>query len=99
MLFKSKVEVRPQVRRASKLITIVVPPMKAKKRTLMLTTQRLLCVKIPAKGRALSVKAEFTMLSSDIRKDSVMAVISVEPKGEKEFVVMTVGVHAIFVVS
>jgi len=89
MLFKSKVEVRPQARRASKLITIVVPPMKAKKRTLMLTTQRLLCVKIPAKGRGLSVKAEFPMLPSDTRKDSVMTIIGVEPKGEREFVVMT----------
>jgi 3-phosphoinositide dependent protein kinase-1 len=99
MLFKSKVEVRPQARRASRLITIVVPPMKAKKRTLMLTTQRLLCVKIPAKGRGLSVKAEFAVLSSSIRRDGLTAVVGVEPKGEREFVIMTVGVHVIFMVS
>jgi 3-phosphoinositide dependent protein kinase-1 len=73
--------------------------MKAKKRTLMLTTQRLLCVKIPAKGRGLSVKAEFAVLSNGIRKDSAMAVVSVEPKGEREFVIMTVGVPVIFLVS
>ena len=93
VLLNSKVEVRSHARRTSKLITIVVPPMKAKKRTLILTDQRLLCVKLPSKGRGVSVKAEFTLSPSDRSKDGLPAVVSVEPRGEKEFVVTTVRIQ------
>ena len=99
VLLKSKVEVRSQARRTNKLITIVVPPMKAKKRTLILTDQRLLCVKIPSKGRGVSVKAEFTLLPSDRSRDGLPAVVSVEPKGEREFVVMTVRIQVSFMIA
>lgn len=91
ILFNSTVEARSLRRRASRLIPIPVSPSKFRTRPLILTTHRLVCVKIHHKGRGITVKSEFTIRGPEKGKEKdSRSIVSVEPKGEKEFVVMTV---------
>jgi len=90
VIFKSNVEARSPARRASKLIPIPVPPKKAKARLMVLTTQRLLCAKVRHNGHGITIKAEFSVRQGEKGKDGRCVVVNVEPKGEREFVIMTV---------
>ncbi len=82
-------------RRASKLIPLV-PQGKPKTRYLVLTSKRLLCVKQQQKSRDLSVKYELALKASeklkekDKEKESKGIIATVQRKGEREFVVLTV---------
>jgi 3-phosphoinositide dependent protein kinase-1 len=98
VLFKSTVEARSLRRRASRLIPLPVPPGKAKTRELILTSRRLICLKQRLKGAGgISIKSELALRASeklkekDKEKESRGIVASVERKGEREFVVLTVG--------
>jgi 3-phosphoinositide dependent protein kinase-1 len=97
VLFKSTVEARSLRRRASRLIPLPVPPSKPKTRELILTSRRLICLKQRQKGPpGISIKSELALRASeklkekDKEKESRGIVASVERKGEREFVVLTV---------
>lgn len=97
ILFKSTVEARSLRRRASRLIPLPVPPSKPKTRELILTSRRLICLKHRQKGpTSISIKSELALRASeklkekDKEKESRGIVASVERKGEREFVVLTV---------
>jgi len=95
IVFNSAVEAQSLRRRASRLLPIPVPPVKSRTRQLILTTQRLFCLKQQQKGPgSLSIKSELTLRASDKvkekEKESRAAITSVELKGEREFVVLTV---------
>jgi 3-phosphoinositide dependent protein kinase-1 len=97
ILFKSTVEARSLRRRASRLIPLPVPSSKAKTRELILTSRRLICLKQRSKGPGgISIKSELALRASekltekDKEKESRGIVASVEKKGEREFVVLTV---------
>lgn len=90
-------EARSLRRRASRLLPLPVPPSKAKTRELILTSRRLLCLKHRPKGLGeISIKSELALRASeklkekDKEKESRGIVASVERKGEREFVVLTV---------
>jgi|SRR5882762_10296325 3-phosphoinositide dependent protein kinase-1 len=95
--FTSRVEARPMRRRASRLIPITVSPLKPKIRQLILTTHRLVCVKMRERG-VLSKKCELVFqgaaaASSSVNaggKDSRAFVMGVETKTDREFMVLTV---------
>lgn len=102
-VFTSRVEARPMRRRASRLIPIAVSPLKPKIRQLILTSHRLICVKQRDRG-VLSIKCEVVFRppapvngngvvngkEKEKDKDPRSFIIGVEPKTEKEFVVLTV---------
>jgi 3-phosphoinositide dependent protein kinase-1 len=89
------VEERSMRRRASRLIPLV-PQGRAKSRQLVLTSKRLLCLKQRQKPNELSVKYELALKASeklkekDKEKESRCIIASVQQKGEREFVVLTV---------
>lgn len=63
----------------------------------MLTTHRVVCIKVEKGGRGLTVKAEFGSTGVTVKekekkkgKDLANNIISVDPKGEREFVILTV---------
>lgn len=110
VLFQSLVSTTSLKRRPSKLLSITTKK-KTKTRMLILTSNRLLCVKIRKGGKVLAIRGEWAIPKVTTgkegsnsekpkldkekggrkRKDSVnQTVISVDPKGEKEFVVLTV---------
>ena len=76
---------------------MAVTPRRLKSRELILTTHRLLCLKRKP-GRAVQVRTELFMTpSSEKEKDGRHIISGVEPKGEREFVVITVRLpHAPF---
>jgi len=88
------VEARSLRRRASRLLPLPVPPSKPKTRLLILTERRVLCLK-HFKGEV-SVKSELALRASEKlkekekEKESRGIVASVERKGDREFVVLTV---------
>jgi len=90
VVFHSPVEEYTMRRRTSKLISLVSQG-KTKSRRLVLTSKRLLCLKERQKG--LSVKFELSLKASgkSKEKESKGIIASVQRKGEKEFVVLTVG--------
>lgn len=102
ILFGSAVETRTLRRRASMLIPIPVAPIKAKPRQLILTTHRLVSLKRHHKGGGTRIKLELTLRATDKRtekekeKEARSVVASVEPKGEREFVVITVRICHLF---
>lgn len=95
--FNSTVEAFPMRRRASRLISLPVPQSKPKTRQLVLTNCRLVCLKQRQnKGQdEITIKSELSFRPSDKlkekekEKESRGTVISVERKGEREFVVLT----------
>ena len=96
VVFNTAVEPGGPKRRASRLLAMAVTPKKHQKlqqqrpRQLILTTHRLLCVKNKP-GRAVQVRTElFVKPPSGKDKDLRYLVSSIEPKGEREFVVITV---------
>ena len=64
---------------------------KRKTRELVLTDRRLVCLKHKP-GRPYQLSNELSLKASEREKDSRHTVINVEPKGEREFVVMTVSI-------
>ena len=90
VLFNTAVEASAPKRRGSRLLAMTVTPRRLKSRELILTTHRLLCLKRKP-GRAVQVRTELFMTpSSEKEKDGRHIISGVEPKGEREFVVMTV---------
>lgn len=95
VVFCSLVEERSMKRRASKLIPLVSHS-RAKTRHLVLTSNRLLCVKQRQKPQELSLKFELSLKASekikdkDKEKQSRGIIHSVQRKGDREFVVLTV---------
>ncbi|KAI0769612.1 kinase-like protein [Trametes elegans] len=88
IIFNTTVEPGGPKRRASRLLAMAVAPKKHRPRELVLTSQRLLCVK-QKPGRAVQIRTELFVRPSDKEKDLRNLVSSVEPKGEREFVVIT----------
>lgn len=103
VLFNSIVESRKPRRRASRLLPMATPP-KPKTRLLVLTTNRLICLKLRPKG-GVSIKSELGLRAGDKpgkekekerEKEMRCILSSVEPKGETEFVVFTVSLLVSF---
>ena len=88
VIFNTTVEKSALRRRASRLLAIAGAP-RRKPRELVLTDKRLICVKHKP-GRTYQLNTEFFLKTPEGQKDSKMVVMSVEPKGDKEFVVLTV---------
>ena len=88
VLFNAMVDKSALRRRASRLLAIAGAP-KRKTRELVLTDRRLVCMKHKP-GRPYQLSNELSLKPSERDKDSRHTVIGVEPKGEREFVVMTV---------
>lgn len=107
VVFNTLVEPGGPKRRASRLLAMAVTPKKHQKqqqqhpRQLILTTHRLLCVKNKP-GRAVQVRTELFVKpplgkDKDKDRDQRHLVMAIEPKGEREFVVITVRLpHAPF---
>lgn len=89
IIFNTTVEPGGPKRRASRLLAMAVAPKKHRPRELVLTSQRLLCVK-QKPGRGVQVRTELFVRPSEKEKDLRSLVSSVEAKGEREFVVITV---------
>jgi len=87
-MFDSPVEARTRRRRASRiLLPIPGPPVKSKRRHLVLTNRRLFCLK-----PNMSIKSELVLRPLENAKDKVKdskVVTTVELRGEREFCVMT----------
>lgn len=109
MLFQSLVYTSSLTRRPSRLLPIGPKKKKTKTRVLILTNNRLICLKSEKGGKVVTVRGEWAIQKVTILKersngeklkpdkekkkgkDSVnQPVISVEQKGENEFVVLTV---------
>jgi 3-phosphoinositide dependent protein kinase-1 len=89
VVFESAVEPRTLRRRASMLFPIHVQTVKVKTWLLILTTQRLLCLKLQPKGSGVAtVKSEFALGCAPSKGRCV--VTGVESKSEQEFVIVTV---------
>ena len=96
IVFNTIVEPGGPKRRASRLLAMAVTPKKqhSRPRELVLTTHRILCVKHKP-GRAPQVRAElFVKPPAGKEKDLRSLVSSIEPKGDREFVIITVRVRA-----
>lgn len=91
ILFNSAVEASTLRRRASRLLAIAVTPRKMKTRQLVLTSHRLVCLKQGKTERSIAVKSELFFKPSDKEKERMTQtiIVGVEPKGEREFVVLT----------
>ena len=93
IIFNTMVEPGGPKRRASRLLAMAVAPKKHNRpRELVLTTHRLLCVKHKP-GRAVQIRVEVFVKppsGKDKEKDLRSLVTSIEPKGEREFVIITV---------
>lgn len=87
VLFNGLVDKSALRRRASRLLAIAGAP-RRKTRELVLTDRRLVCRKHKP-GRPHQVSNELTLRPAEREKDSKTTVVAVEPKGEREFVVMT----------
>lgn len=88
VIFNAMVDKSALRRRASRLLAMAGAP-KRKTRELVLTDRRLVCLKHKP-GRPYQLSNELSLKSAEREKDSRHTVIGVEPKGEREFVVMTV---------
>ena len=94
IIFHSPVEVKSRRRRlTASILPIPVPQSKPKLRHLVLTTQRLVCVKLK-KGGKISIKSEALLRSStkqkEEKKETRPVMTDVVAKGQKNFIVMTV---------
>lgn len=97
IIFHSPVELKSRRRRlTASLLPIPVPHNKPKIRHLVLTTQRLVCVKLKPDGK-ISIKAEALLRSAarqkdgkEEKKDARPMINDVVAKGQKAFIVMTV---------
>lgn len=94
VLFNGLVDKSALRRRASRLLAIAGAP-RRKTRELVLTDRRLVCRKHKP-GRPHQVSNELTLRPAEREKDSKTTVVAVEPKGEREFVVMTVRAASCF---
>lgn len=94
VLFNGLVDKSALRRRASRLLAIAGAP-RRKTRELVLTDRRLVCRKHKP-GRPHQVSNEWTLRPAEREKDSKTTVVAVEPKGEREFVVMTVRAASCF---
>lgn len=87
VVFNAIVEKSALRRRASRLLAIAGAP-RRKTRELVLTDRRLVCLKHKS-GRPYQLSNELSLRPSERDKDNKTNVIGIEPKGEREFVVMT----------
>ena len=109
--FQSLVSTSSLRRRPSKLLSITTKK-KTKTRALVLTSNRLICVKVEKGGRVLAIRGEWVIPSATTGKEKPscekprpgggrgaarkgkdpvnQTVISVDPKGDNELVVLTV---------
>lgn len=100
IVFNAMVEPGGPKRRASRLLAMAVAPKKHQQqrpRELVLTSHRLLCLKHKP-GRAVQVRTELLVRApagKEREKDLRSLVTSIEPKGEREFVIITVRVSAV----
>ncbi|CAL1706788.1 unnamed protein product [Somion occarium] len=97
VIFNANVETSPLRRRASRLLAMAVAP-RRKSRELVLTDRRLFCLKHKP-GRPYSVRYEFPLRLPLKEKESRYHVTGVEPKGDREFVVLTQSKSHSFVAS
>lgn len=88
VLFNATVEKSALRRRASRLLAIAGAP-RRKPRELVLTDKRLVCVKHKP-GGTFQLSNELWLKSADRDTDPKTSIVSAEPKGEREFVVLTV---------
>ncbi|KAH9938913.1 kinase-like protein [Amylocystis lapponica] len=88
VLFNTAVEPSGTKRRASRLLAMAVTPKKVRTRELVLTSHRILCLKRKP-GRPIEVRNEFLLRATEREKDGRRVISGVEPKGEREFVIMT----------
>lgn len=111
IIFQSSVVTTSLKRRSSKLLSIasVTPKKKQKSRELILTTNRVVCIKVEKGGRGINTKLELlTQKPAEKEKDKndkerdkkkskekdiSNNIISVDLKGEREFVVLTVSLY------
>ncbi|PSR71767.1 hypothetical protein PHLCEN_2v12371 [Hermanssonia centrifuga] len=87
VLFNTIVEKSALRRRASRLLAMAGAP-RRKTRELVLTDQRLMCVKHKP-GRPFELSSEWTLRPGEKDKDLKHTIVGVEPKGEREIVVLT----------
>lgn len=87
VIFNALVEKSALRRRASRLLAIAGAP-RRKTRELVLTDRRLVCLKHKP-GRPFQLSNELALKGAE-HKDAKHVVLGVEPKGEREFVVLTV---------
>lgn len=90
ILFNTSIECTAPKRRASRLLAMAVAPKKVMKtRDLILTNQRLVCIKRKP-SRSPQIRVQVFVKPCEKEKDGRNIISGVEPKGEREFVVMTV---------
>ncbi|TFK75333.1 kinase-like protein [Pluteus cervinus] len=87
ILLSSPIEVRMLNQRASRLLPLSIASAISKPRQLVLTRDRLICLKHKRAGAA-KVKAELT-LKSTTTKEQKSVVVKVEQRGDREFIVFT----------
>ena len=95
ILFNSEVEETVMKRRTSRLkFPITVAPRKPKIRQLVLTSQRLVCLKQLKHGRGIGIKSEYALRplgkGKEREKEERCMVTGIVKKGAKEFVMYTV---------
>ncbi|KAF9814584.1 hypothetical protein IEO21_05042 [Rhodonia placenta] len=89
ILFNTSIECTAPKRRASRLLAMAVAPKKVMKtRDLILTNQRLVCIKRKP-SRSPQIRVQVFVKPCEKEKDGRNIISGVEPKGEREFVVMT----------
>ncbi|GJE95514.1 kinase-like protein [Phanerochaete sordida] len=87
VIFNAMVEKSALRRRASRLLAMAGAP-RRKTRELVLTDRRLVCLKHKP-GRPYQVSHELALRAAERDRDSKCAVLGAEPKGEREFVVLS----------
>jgi len=103
VVFHSSIEVRSRTRRLTATllpIPIPMPQSRPKYRHLVLTTHRLVCVKVKT-GRTIEIKTEALLRApppreKEDKKDARPVIVDVVAKGQKSFVVLTSGKSQIF---
>lgn len=91
VIFTSTVQAISARRRASRIFRpLAVSPTKLKTQQLVLTSRRVFVLKYPLKSpEDVTVKAEYLLRSDNATKDKERVLSTVEPKGEREFVLLT----------
>ncbi|KAI0789096.1 kinase-like domain-containing protein [Abortiporus biennis] len=98
VVFNATVETSALLRRASRLLAMAVAP-RRKSREMVLTDKRLVCFKNKP-GRKFVIRNEFLLSKAETEKSSDKYVITgVEPKGDREFVILTSSKSYAFVAS
>ncbi|KAK0437517.1 kinase-like protein [Armillaria borealis] len=99
VIFTSTVQATSARRRASRIFRpLAVPPTKLKTQQLVLTNRRIFVLKYRLKSpEAITIKAEYLLQSDKSTKDKERVLTTVEPKGEREFVLLTASKNVTYV--